>query len=139
MFSWGKICKFALLILATLFLVKPVFASTTDGTFSSGNAWSAKIGWINFAATNGNAHVTDSALTGHVWSSLYGWIKLNPTTSGVTNNSEGVLSGNAWGENIGWIDFSGVIINASGVFTGTASGTNTGAISFGCTNCSVVT
>lgn len=139
MVSGRRIIRLALLVLATLFLVKPVFASTTDGTFSVGNAWSAKIGWINFASTNGNAHVTDTALTGHVWSNLYGWIKLNPTTSGVTNNAEGVLSGSAWGENIGWIDFSGVTINASGIFSGAASGDNTGVVNFSCTNCLVQT
>ena len=139
MFSGGKIGKLVFLMLATLFLVMPVFASTTDGTISSGDAWSANIGWINFASTNGNVHVTDSALTGHVWSSLYGWIKLDTTTSGVTNNAEGALSGSAWGENIGWINFSGVVINSNGVFTGSASGDNTGAINFGCTNCLVQT
>ncbi len=130
---------FVLLILATLFLVKPVFASTTDGTISTGNAWSANIGWLNFFATNGNVHVTDSQLTGYVWSRLYGWIKLNPTNSGVKNNAEGVLSGSAWGENIGWINFSGVTINTGGLFFGTASGDNTGVVNFSCTNCLVQT
>ncbi|KKR35542.1 MAG: hypothetical protein UT67_C0001G0047 [Candidatus Magasanikbacteria bacterium GW2011_GWA2_40_10] len=130
---------FVLLILATLFLVKPVFASTTDGTISSGDAWSEKIGWLNFAASNGNIHITDSELTGYIWSSLYGWIKLNPTNSGVKNNAEGGLSGSAWGENIGWISFSGVVINADGSFSGTATGTNTGIINFDCTHCSVST
>ena len=139
MVSGRTISKLALLMLATLFLVKPVFASTSDGTISTGNAWSAKIGWLNFAATNGNVHVTDAQLTGYVWSSLYGWIKLNPTNSGVKNNSEGVLSGSAWGENIGWIDFSGVTISVGGVFSGTASGTNTGVVNFSCTNCLVQT
>ncbi|MBI2038061.1 MAG: carboxypeptidase regulatory-like domain-containing protein [Candidatus Magasanikbacteria bacterium] len=133
-------CKWQLLIfLIGLFLAKPVFASTTDGTISTGNAWSANIGWIKFAATNGNVHVTDAGLTGHAWSDLYGWIKLNPTTSGVTNNGEGVLSGSAWGANIGWINFSGVTINSNGVFTGTATGDNTGAINFSCANCLVQT
>ena len=139
MVSGRKIIPLALLILATFFLVKPVFASTTDGTISTGNAWSTKIGWLNFASTNGNVRVTDAALTGHVWSSLYGWIKLNPANSGVTNNSEGVLSGSAWGENIGWIDFSGVTISSAGVFSGAASGTNTGSVNFSCTNCLVQT
>ncbi len=128
-----------LLFLTALFLAKPVFASTTDGTISTGNAWSANIGWIKFAATNGNVHVTDAGLTGHAWSDLYGWIKLNPTTSGVTNNGEGVLSGSAWGANIGWINFSGVTINSNGVFSGTATGDNTGAINFSCANCLVQT
>ena len=139
MFLGGKKGKLVLLILATLFLVKPVFASTTDGTISAGDVWSEKIGWLNFASTNGNVHVTDSALTGNVWSALYGWIKLNPTTSGVTNNAEGVLSGSAWGENIGWINFSGVTIGSTGLFFGTATGDNTGTVNFSCTNCLVQT
>ena len=133
---------FLLLTLATLFLVKPVFASTTNGTISSslsGNVWSTKIGWINFLATNGNVHITDTELTGYAWSQNYGWIKLNPSTSGVKNNAEGVLSGSAWGENIGWIDFTGVTISATGFFAGTANGDNTGAINFACTNCLIQT
>src|SRR3989344_9101696 len=141
MVSGGRFMKIFLLlfITAALFLAQPVFASTTDGTISTGDAWSTNIGWLNFAATNGNVHVTDSVLTGYVWSRLYGWIKLDPTSSGVTNNAEGTLSGSAWGENIGWINFSGVVINSNGVFTGSASGDNTGAINFGCTNCLVQT
>ncbi len=136
----GKRIKlFVLFILGALLLAKPVFASTTDGTISSGDAWSEKIGWLNFAASHGSVHITDSGLTGYVWSRNYGWIKLNPTKSGVTNNAEGVLSGSAWGENIGWINFSGVTINANGVFTGSASGDNTGVINFSCTHCLVQT
>ena len=96
MVSGRKIYILVLFLLATLFLVKPVFPSSADGTISAGDAWSEKIGWSNFKTTNGNVHVTDSQLTGYVWSSLYGWIKLNPTTSGVKNNSEGILSGSAW-------------------------------------------
>ena len=128
-----------LFITAALFLAQPVFASTTDGTISTGDAWSTNIGWLNFAATNGNVHVTDSVLTGYVWSRLYGWIKLNPANSGVTNNAEGTLSGSAWGENIGWINFSGVTISSAGLFAGTATGDNTGSINFSCTNCLVQT
>ena len=126
---------------AIIVFVIPVFASTTDGTIDATSkwAWGSKIGWLNFGNSGGNVHVTDSALIGSVWNDLYGWIKLNPSTSGVTNNAEGVLSGYAWGDNIGWIDFSGVTISVSGVFAGTASGTNTGIINFSCTNCSVVT
>ncbi len=139
MVSGRKIIKLVLLMLATLFLVKPVFASTSDGTISVGDAWSAKIGWINFAATNGHAHITDTQLTGYVWSNLYGWIKLNPTNSGVKNNAEGVLSGSAWGENIGWVNFTGVTINGSGIFTGAATGDNTGIVNFSCLHCLVQT
>lgn len=135
----GRKIKLLLFILATLFLVKPVFASTTDGAISIGDAWSEKIGWINFKATNGNVHVSDGELTGYVWNSLYGWIKLNPTNSGVKNNNEGILSGSAWGENIGWIDFSGVTIGANGLFAGTATGDNTGIVNFSCLHCAVST
>lgn len=132
--------KFIFLLLAAFFLiVRPVFASTADGTISSGDAWSEKIGWLNFATTNGNVHVTDNALTGSIWNQLYGWIILNPSGSGVKNNGEGVLSGSAWGANIGWIDFSGVVINSDGIFSGTANGSNTGIVNFSCTNCLVKT
>ncbi|MEK7680430.1 MAG: hypothetical protein AAB348_00030, partial [Patescibacteria group bacterium] len=136
-----KLLSALLGMVVTIVLVMPVFASTTDGTIDSTSkwAWGSKIGWLNFGNSGGNVHVTDSALTGSVWNDLYGWIKLNPSTSGVTNNAEGVLSGYAWGDNIGWINFSGVTISASGVFAGTASGTNTGIINFSCVNCSVVT
>ena len=116
-------------------------ASTTDGTIDSTYkyAWGKNIGWINFGATNGNVHITDSVLTGYAWSENYGWINLNPTNSGVTNNSEGTLAGYAWGENLGWINFSGVTINSSGVFAGSASSTISDQISFDCANCSVKT
>ena len=117
------------------------FASTTDGTIDSTYkyAWGKNIGWINFGITSGNVHVTDSALSGYAWSENFGWINLNPTTSGVTNDSAGTLSGYAWGENLGWINFNGVTINSSGEFTGSASGDNSGQISFDCTNCKVKT
>ncbi len=135
----GGIGTLLLLFLITFFLVKPVFASTTDGTISDGYVWSEKIGWINFKATNGNVRITDTALIGDAWSDLYGWITLNPANGGVINNSEGVLSGTAWGTNIGWIDFSGVTINSEGIFSGTANGVNTGVVNFSCTNCLVQT
>ncbi len=139
MVSGRKICKLVFFLVAILFLAQPVFASTTDGTISAGDAWSERIGWLNFMATNGNVHVTDSQLTGYVWSALYGWIKLNPTNSGVTNNAEGDLSGSAWGENIGWIDFDGVTIGSTGIFSGTATGDNTGVVNFSCSTCLVQT
>ncbi len=136
----GKVyCLLLGLILASAFLVKPVFASSDDGTISTGNAWSSKIGWVNFAAASGNVHVTDVGLTGGAWNNLYGWIKLNSAGSGVKNNSEGVLSGSAWGVNIGWVDFSGVSIDANGVFSGTASGANVGTLNFSCAHCLVQT
>lgn len=118
-----------------------VFASQTDGTILSGQgyAWSKNIGWINFAAANGNVHVTDTGLTGYAWSQNTGWINLNPTQSGVDNNSEGDLSGYAWGAGLGWINFDNVSINSSGKFTGTASNAIAGTITFDCANCSVKT
>jgi len=130
-----------LFLLFALSLRVPVFASTTDGTIDTTNkyAWGENVGWINFGNTNGNIHVTDSAITGYAWIANYGWVNMAPTNSGVTNDAEGNLSGYAWGENVGWIDFENVAINSSGVFTGTASGTVTGTISFTCANCSVVT
>ena len=130
-----------LFLLFALSLRVPVFASTTDGTIDTTNkyAWGENVGWINFGNTNGNIHVTDSAITGYAWIANYGWVNMAPTNSGVTNDAEGNLSGYAWGEKTGWIDFENVAINSSGVFTGTASGTVTGTISFTCANCSVVT
>src|SRR3989344_606239 len=142
-FNYLLLIIFCLLLSTFYFLLttNSVFASTTDGTIDSTYkyAWGKNIGWINFGATNGNAHVTDSALTGYAWSENYGWINLNPTNSGVTNNSEGTLSGYAWGENLGWINFSGVTINSSGVFAGSASSTISGQISFDCADCTVKT
>ena len=116
-------------------------ASATDGTIVNTNkyAWSTKAGWINFAPTNGNIHITDSAITGYAWSDLYGWINLNPTRGGVLNTAAGILSGYAWSEKMGWINFTGVTINSNGLFAGQASGTNFGILNFDCTNCSVKT
>jgi hypothetical protein len=118
-----------------------VFASITDGTIDSTYkyAWGNKIGWVNFGATNGNVHITDSQLTGYAWSENYGWINLNPTHGGVQNNGEGNLSGYAWARNLGWIDFDNVNINSYGQFTGYASGTASGVINFDCANCKVLT
>ena len=126
---------------AALFAI-PALASTTDGTISSSDkwAWSSRIGWINFGTTNGNIHVTDSAITGHAWNELYGWIYFVRANGSVANTNAGVLSGSAWNSNLGWIDFSGVTISSNGVFTGQATGSdNVGVINFSCTNCSVTT
>ncbi len=121
-------------------LTLSVYASTTDGTIDA-TYKTAKIigtvgGYINFGATYGNVHVTDTALTGYAWGENTGWINLSPTNGGVANTSEGVLSGYAWGERIGWINFNptngGVIINSSGEFTGYAWGERIGWISFNC-------
>ncbi len=116
----------------------PVFASTTDGTVS-GYAWSSQIGWINFGYSQGSVHVIDSGLTGYAWNENTGRINLNPTTSGVKNNSEGTLSGYAWCEGTGWINFSGVTINSQGRFSGTATGDNSVSVSFSCDQCNVQT
>ncbi len=109
-----------------------VFASNTDGTIDSTYkyVWGENIGWVNFAATNGNVHVTDSGLSGYALGENTGWIYLGD----VVNDGNGNLSGLAWGENIGWIKFDptngGVIINSSGEFTGSALGENVGWIIF---------
>ena len=130
-----------LVFFATFFIVVvfafPVFASSTDGTIDSvyKYAWSENIGWINFGASNGNVHVTDSALTGYAWNENYGWINLSSTTFGVKNNGNGNLSGSAWSEGLGWINFSGVTINNSGEFLGYAAiAIDNSKISFNCAN-----
>lgn len=127
------------LVVAPL-LVRPVFASSTDGTISSSDKLAYFLddafGSINFGLTQGNVHVTDAALTGYAWSELYGWINLSPTTSGVVNDGEGVMSGYAWGENLGWINFKptngGVTIDSSGEFHGYAWSERAGWILFNC-------
>ncbi len=143
MFRGGIILKLLLSVVGAAVFVIPAFASITDGTIISSPskfAWGAKIGWINFGASNGNVRITDSAVTGRVWSDLYGWIYLASTRSSVSNTSAGVLSGNAWGTNLGWIDFSGVTINSDGEFTGQAAGnSNTGVINFSCAHCFIKT
>ncbi|MDD5431323.1 MAG: carboxypeptidase-like regulatory domain-containing protein [Candidatus Pacebacteria bacterium] len=121
------------LISISVFFALPVSASTTDGTIDSSNkyAWGENIGWINFGATNGNVHITDSGLSGSALSETVGWINL----SNIMNDGEGNLSGYAWSENTGWIKFNpsngGVIINSSGEFTGSALSENIGWIIFG--------
>lgn len=129
--------------------VAPVaLASETDGTIDSTNryAWSENAGWIDFGSTDGNVHITDSALTGYAWSETMGWISLNcsnTSTCGtvdykVTNTSAGVLGGHGWSENVGWIQFAptngGVSINSSGVFSGYAWGELVGWIVFNCSD-----
>lgn len=117
----------------SVFFAFPVSASITDGTIDSTNkyAWGENIGWINFGATNGNVHITDSGLSGSALSETVGWINL----SNIMNDGEGNLSGYGWGENIGWIKFNpangGVIINSSGEFTGSALSETVGWIIFG--------
>ncbi len=120
-----------------------IFASTTDGTILSTDkyAWGENVGWINLGTTEGNVHVTASALTGYMWDSIYGWVNLNPTNGGVLNDGQGNLSGYAWSAGAGYINFSGVVINSSGRFTGQAGTASTtyGRINFSCDNCSVIT
>lgn len=116
-------------------------ASATDGTVSASSDNIARFqnssfGYINFGATNGNVHITNSALTGYAWGDVVGWINLAPTGGGVSNNGSGTLSGYAWGEQTGWINFApsngGVSINSSGDFLGFAWSENYGWIVFNC-------
>ena len=124
---------FAVMTLIAVFAV-PVFASSTDGTVDSTYkyAWGENIGWINFGTSNGDVHITDSALSGYALSETVGWINLN----NVINDGAGNLSGNAWSENTGYINFNptngGVIINSSGEFTGSALSETVGWIIFDC-------
>lgn len=140
----------ALRIVLILGILLPsiAFASATDGTINSTNryAWSENAGWIDFGPSEGNVHVTDSALSGYAWGELVGWISLNCSNTDtcatvdykVTNNNEGTLGGYAWSENVGWIDFDpangGVTISSSGVFSGYAWGELVGWIVFNCSN-----
>lgn len=116
--------------------VCPVFASSTDGTIDSTYkyAWNENAGLINFGATQGNVHITDSGLTGYAWSENTGWINLNPASSGVVNDGEGNLSGYGWSQNMGWINFAptngGVTIDSNGEFSGSAFGESIGWIFF---------
>ncbi|MEI8229509.1 MAG: hypothetical protein WCG83_00020 [Candidatus Peregrinibacteria bacterium] len=142
------ISPFLLLAFSILCATSIAVASTTDGTINAVNryAWSENIGWIDFGASQGAVHVTDSALTGYAWNETTGWISLNCSNDTscatvdytVTNTSAGVLGGNAWGENVGWIQFAptngGVTIDASGNFSGYAWGENVGWIVFNCSN-----
>lgn len=135
--------------LVLAFIALPVSASETNGTVlpTDKHAWGDRIGWINFAPTDGSGyaglHITDSAVTGYAWSRDYGWINFSPTNSGqgVTNTSEGQLGGYAWVGSLGWLSMSGVTIGPDGKFTGIAgiAGSDTGRVSFDCGLCSVRT
>ncbi|MDD5043609.1 MAG: carboxypeptidase-like regulatory domain-containing protein [Patescibacteria group bacterium] len=137
--------------LALIFFVfQPALASTTDGTIDSSYpyAWGENIGWLNLGTTEGDVHVTDSALSGYAWGENIGWISLNCSDGNscatvdykVANDGGGTLSGYAWGENVGWINFNptygGVSIDSSGNFSGYAWGENTGWIIFNCSTTS---
>ena len=119
-------------------LLMPLFAyaSETDGTISSTYtyAWGNKVGWVNFGTSEGNVHVTDTAVSGYAWSANYGWINLSPARSGIQNDGEGNLDGYAWGQNVGWVHFKGVHIDSQGKFSGYAVGDIGGTISFSCEN-----
>lgn len=143
-----ELLKYKLFLFALIFLLlgstPSALASNTDGTIDTTNkwAWSENAGWLDFAAGEGNVHVTDSELTGYVYGENIGWISLNCANTDscadnnykVANDAEGTLSGYAWGENIGWIHFAptegGVTINTDGVFSGTAYSENIGWIVF---------
>ncbi|MDD5041472.1 MAG: S-layer homology domain-containing protein [Candidatus Peribacteraceae bacterium] len=136
----------AALSLAALPLPSQVFASATDGTIdaTSRYAWSENAGWIDFGSTEGNVHVTDTALSGYAWGEDAGWISLNCSNTEscatvdfkVTNDGEGTLGGHAWSENVGWIQFApangGVTIASGGEFEGYAWNDTTGWIVFKC-------
>lgn len=126
--------------------VSTVFASNTDGTIdaTSKYAWGENIGWINFGTTEGNIHITDSAMTGYAWSENLGWLPLNCSNDNscnavnykISNNGNGVLSGYSYSSETGYISFApsngGVTINSSGEFQGYAWGENIGWIVFNC-------
>lgn len=131
-----------LTIIIFLLITSGAFASEINGTVPVDSyAWGENIGWINFGASSGNVHITDSAVTGYAWSSTHGWINLSPGSGGVTNTCTGQLGGYAWSSALGWITFSGVTINSSGRFTGIAgtTGSTAGRINFDCGNCNVTT
>ena len=147
-----KKIKFSVLIFVffagVIFLLTQTdaLASSTDGTIDSvyKYAWSENAGWIDFGATGGNVHISDSVLTGYAYGENIGWISLNCSNNSscatadykVSNNGSGTLSGYAWGENTGWINFApsggGVTINSSGEFLGYAYSENIGWIVFNC-------
>jgi len=152
---------FKLKILFIIFILGTssiTFASTTNGTIDSTNAYAygENVGWINFGTSQGAVTVADTALTGYGWGENVGWISLNCSNTSscatvnyaVSNDNQGTLSGYAYGENVGWISFNcsntsscatvnyGVTINSSGNFSGYAYGENVGWISFNCSNTS---
>lgn len=144
-FSQLRFFILSIIILSSFVFSFGVLASSSDGTIpaatstatsSLGFAWGSNIGWVNFGATFGNVHITDSGLSGYAWTAINGWINLNPSAAFyVTNNGEGVLGGYAWGEQLGWISFTGVTIDSQGEFHGYATIDQDGSkISFNCSN-----
>lgn len=143
MINLKKLFLLSFVFLSTFAFADTLFASNINGTISPSPqyAFGENLGWINFACDNCDAHITDTALTGHAWSNAYGWINLSPDNGGVTNNCNGELGGKAWSRTLGWVDFSGVVIDANGIFTGIAGVPNIGAgrINFDCDSCDVST
>lgn len=144
-------CKFLVLaaLVAGLIFGAPgemSFASSTDGTIDSAYkyAWTEAGGWLDFGTSQGNVHISDSALTGYGWSANFGWASLNCSNDSscatvdykVSNDGAGNLSGYAWSESAGWINFNptygGVTVNSSGEFLGYAWSDQTGWIIFNC-------
>ena len=149
------IILFIFILIGQLMPVNLACASSTDGTIdlTYKYAWTENGGWLNFGTSEGNVHISDSALTGYAYGENIGWVSLNCSNDDscgtadykVSNDGEGNLSGYAWNENAGWIDFDppngGVSINSSGDFSGYAYGENIGWIVFNCAttnSCSTV-
>ena len=128
-----------------------VSSNTNSAAISTNNndqyAYGENIGWLNFAATNGNVRILPDHLEGYVWGENIGWIRLGTHSAGGThtyandaaatygvnrNSSTGVLSGYAWGENIGWIKFDATggsaTLSSAGDFTGAVWAENIGWI-----------
>ena len=148
--SKTKIKNYILIAFSILFasgvFVLTASASTTSGTIDSTNKYTygENVGWINFGSSEGNVHITDSALTGYAWGENIGWINLNCSNDDscsnsdykIANDGEGNLTGYAYGENAGWVNFNptngGVTIDENGEFSGYAWGENVGWIIFNC-------
>jgi len=69
------------ILITTLLIPTFSFASTTDGTIQNQYAWGENTGWVNFLPTDGNIHITNTAITGYAWDPNYGWINFAPTES----------------------------------------------------------
>lgn len=141
-----KVLRFiyaACLVLLIATHAEVALASMSDGLIIDKYAWSDFDGFVNFAASGSNVHITDAALTGYAWSKNGGWINLAPAGSGVHNDAQGNLSGYAWGSAEGFINFSGVSIDSNGLFHGLATGPVINGITYGinfdCSTCKVTT
>lgn len=91
--------------------------------------------------------VENEGLTGNAWSAKFGWVTLGNESGppysntsyadyGVNNDSQGNLSGYGWGENVGWLNFSSgnyperVVIDEDGNFSGYARSEKAGWVNF---------